>query len=99
MVGKAPFEQLRACSILLILPQTQLAGRFKGDQPQRSAIASQKSPLWSAKPWHSNGKMESQEDAPFSLASFKEKCRPADKVECKDEKPLERFVCLIDKAS
>ena len=34
MVENAPpFEELRACSILLDLQQTQLAGRFLGDQP------------------------------------------------------------------
>ena len=54
--GKAPFGQLRACSTLLDLPQTQCEGRWGGDQPYQRATASQNAPLRKAKPWHSRGK-------------------------------------------
>ena len=73
--GKPPLAQDKACSTENVEPQAQLAGILSGVQPYRSAKASWKAPLCNAKPCSESGRMESQVDEPFSLASFTDLCR------------------------
>ena len=62
-----PCEQLRACSTVCCLPQTQLDVMCGGCQPNRRHRASQKAPLCKLNPNSSRGSRASQFDAPFSL--------------------------------
>ena len=68
--GKPPLAQDRACSTEKVEPQAHLAGNLSGVQPYRSVRSSWKAPLCNAKPCSESGRMVSQVDEPFSLASF-----------------------------
>ena len=65
--GNPPCEQLRACSTVCHLLQTQLDGICGGGQPNHRHRASQKAPLCRLNPNSSRGSTASQFDAPFSL--------------------------------
>ena len=75
--GKPPLVQDRVRSTERVDPQSHLAGSLSGFQPYRSAKASWKAPLCNAKLCSKSGRMVSQVDEPFSLASFTDLCRLA----------------------
>ena len=72
--GRPPQAQLRACSLVYCLPQTQFDGWCGGRHPYLRQRASLKAPLSNAKPCSAIGRDESQLDAPFSLEASRTHC-------------------------
>ena len=68
-IGKPPLGQVKAWSIVNLVPHSQFEGvRLKG-QPYLRAIASRNAPLCSLNPKSAIGKVVSQLEAPLSEAS------------------------------
>ena len=68
-IGKPPLVQVKAWSIVNLVPHSQFEGVRLKDQPYLRAIASRNAPLCSLNPKSAIGKVVSQLDAPLSEAT------------------------------